>query len=144
MKKLVLLLFSFIACCTFSQGNLQFNKVITYENSGTWTAGVLDFSSPVYTVPAGKVWKIEYINLRRSQVGTNPQQAQLLIDGKNIYDNFQSQSVPVSGGMINSEIRCPLWMEAGSSIQANFTGGNQNVSYPASFFFSIIEFNLVP
>ena len=137
------LILVFCSSC-FTQGNLQFNKVITYENTGTWIAGVLDWSSPLYIVPIGKVWKIEYINLCRTQVGTHPQQSQLLIDGKVVFNNLGSETVTFSGGMINSEIRCPLWVESGSTIQANFTGGNQNVSYPANFLFSIIEFNIVP
>lgn len=43
----------FLSTC-FSQGNLQFNQVLTF--GGTLCASC---SQPIGTVPAGKVWKIE-------------------------------------------------------------------------------------
>jgi hypothetical protein len=51
---LTLCLLLFIGTC-FSQGNLQFNQVLTF--SGTLCASC---NQPVGTVPAGKVWKIEF------------------------------------------------------------------------------------
>ena len=43
----------FLGTC-FSQGNLQFNQVLTF--GGTLCASC---NQPIGTVPAGKVWKIE-------------------------------------------------------------------------------------
>lgn len=51
---LTLCLLLFIGTC-FSQGNLQFNQVLTF--GGTLCASC---NQPVGTVPAGKVWKIEF------------------------------------------------------------------------------------
>lgn len=142
MKLISLFLFICFAQSLIGQGNLQFNQALTFENTGTWQAGVADYSSPIYTVPNGKVWRIEYINLRRTWTH-NPQQAQLIINGKVIYDNL-GETPDLSGGMVNSELKCPFWLGASSTIRANFTGGNQNVFYQGSYFFSIIEFNIVP
>ena len=54
MKILILSFFLFPSIFGFSQGNLQFNQVLTY--GGTLCASCNQF---IGTVPVGKVWKIE-------------------------------------------------------------------------------------
>ena len=50
----------FFTQLSFSQNNLQFSRIVT--ESGNISCGSFCSSSSVtYTVPQGKVWKIEYI-----------------------------------------------------------------------------------
>ncbi len=60
MKHIIALLFAF-ACYQADAQNLQFSQVITYSGqvlpAGSGFPG--GYSSPLWTVPEGKVWKIE-------------------------------------------------------------------------------------
>ena len=108
----------------YSQGNLQFNQVLTY--GGTLNAGSVSanntnytYGSPAYTVPSGKVWKIESA---MSSGGSA-----LLVN--NLYAGSISSSISMS----------PLWLKAGDILRC---AGNANSAY--TYFFSIIEFNIIP
>lgn len=54
---LTLCLLLFLGTC-FSQGNLQFNQVLTFTGTVASNNGFVN--SAINTVPAGKVWKIEF------------------------------------------------------------------------------------
>ena len=54
MKHILTFSFLLLFGTFFSQGNLQFNQVLTY--GGTLCASC---NQPIGTVPVGKVWKIE-------------------------------------------------------------------------------------
>lgn len=56
MKIIILTLFSVLSSLLYSQGNLQFNQVINLTNGST------------YTVPAGKVLKIESVSMAGSSI----------------------------------------------------------------------------
>jgi hypothetical protein len=55
MKHLFTISFLFFLVISNAQGNLQFNQVLTY--GGTLCASC---NQPIGTVPAGKVWKVEF------------------------------------------------------------------------------------
>jgi tRNA A58 N-methylase Trm61 len=56
MKHLLYILIVLFVDTLSAQGNLQFNQVVTYTGTGS---GSFSYTSPTWTVPAGKVWKIE-------------------------------------------------------------------------------------
>ena len=64
MKKLILVAICFVSIQLSAQGNLQFNQVLTFE--GTILNGTT--LTPEFTPPTGKVWKIEYSNLKKIQI----------------------------------------------------------------------------
>jgi hypothetical protein len=112
----------------YSQGNLQFNQVLTYVQSHTLTScgsSICSWTGSTYTVPAGKVWKVENF----IQSGASP--ASMLINS--VCD-------------VSSINGLPLWLKAGDQIHmrrvcasnpyANCAGGG-------SFLLSILEFNVV-
>jgi hypothetical protein len=116
-------LISFTFCSlAFSQGNLQFNKVLTYNglingsNSLISSNGTYVNASVKYTVPTNKVWKIEYA---------------YFTNGYLFFNNFQSTN---SSNFITSS---PIWLKAGDTLQFGAAGEGH-------FFISIIEFNIVP
>ena len=110
----------FFICCIFlylngfSQGNLQLNQVLN-----------LSFTSNGnnYSVPAGKVWKIEHQAQSYSSSGSGLHSS-LIINGVNWSLNGTSGSLP-SGA---------IWLPGGTTV----AGWGQYTNY------NIIEFNLVP
>jgi hypothetical protein len=111
MKKIVVIALFFVATTSFAQGNLQFNQVLTY--SGTSTA------SPNWTVPAGKVWKIETVNMV----------------------NFTGSSTFIVNNntvLYNMNSTLPIWLKPGDNCKFSMTS---NIN---PWFVSIIEFNIIP
>jgi hypothetical protein len=98
----------------FTQGNLQFNQVYSY--SGFLSQGA---SSPVWTVPVGKVWKVDFFTTDWIVLNNNR--------GSNTNNN---------GGA--------LWLRPGDLIYYSgpaygvCCGGNTH------YLISIIEFNVIP
>jgi hypothetical protein len=123
-----ILFFSFLSLAVYgrSQGNLQFNQILTFgglSNAGALASNLNNYlySSPPYTVPSGKVWKIENVNVSNSSQN---------IIVNNLYVG------PVPTGLNGTS---PLWLKAGDVIRLA-----QSNSTIYTHFFSIIEFNVVP
>ena len=146
---------------SFSQGNLQFNKVINLEYdkatliNGVYTIGTLN-------VPTDKVWKVESAGLSRlSQPGTR-----LMLNNFTLDVN---ESVPTSTYVINNcafdppstaavstrwgyqqngivnftKSNFPIWLSTGAYIlKLQGTSSGQTIDEKSSL--SIIEFNIVP
>lgn len=104
------LIFLFLLCSNycFSQSNLQFNNVISaygFENP-----------SPIYTVPIGKIWKLErYTNDR------------IIVNGIGIQDSFYT----LYGYGITIDT-APIWLKSGDTFYIN--SGN--------YFFNGVEYNV--
>jgi hypothetical protein len=94
-----------------AQGNLQFNQVLNLDALPTGST---------YTIPSGKVWKIESVAL-----SANNAYFQIQYSGTNYY--VLNNSVPFSN--------LPYWLP--SAISVTFVGSS-------SAKVSIIEFNVVP
>ncbi|MDP4867137.1 MAG: hypothetical protein NWQ47_08310 [Crocinitomicaceae bacterium] len=116
MKKIFL--FSlFIVCSLFfisnsyAQGNLQFNQVYTYSGSGG--------NSAIWTVPVGKIWKIESV-LMVNMSGTS---------------TFKINSFVVLYNNINPQ---PIWLKSGDFSQFSMSNAGN------SYYISIVEFNIIP
>ena len=128
MKKIIITLIFILGIRpAFSQGNnLQFGRVYTISETYSSTTNL--FESSLYTVPNGKVWKLEkYHHLWNRSESTSEG---LKINNK---ASIPSDNVTTSGS---------VWLGAGNSLQVT-------VYYPYSFpsgsyFFSIIEYNLIP
>jgi hypothetical protein len=122
MKKIFVFVFLLvlISLKSFSQGNLQFNQVLTY--SGILPAG--SSLSPSYTVPSGKVWKIEYHTL-----------GVLYLNSAYVHD----LDCPPNTGCAGNT--APIWLKAGDVIYC-YAYVAQYGQY--HYAISIIEFNIVP
>lgn len=107
---------------SFAQGNLQFNRVVLYDIPyGTTQA---------FSVPAGKVWKIESAGASAGSCSVYFQNSAAQNVG-NLYYVTASNTQPAY----------PIWFPASySGFFAYNTGGC--TSYRA--YVSIIEFNIVP
>ncbi len=126
MKKLLFAMLLFIGFTGKAQGNLQFNQVLTFgglSNAGALSSNLTNYlySSPPYTVPSGKVWKIENVNVSNAN--------------QNIVVNNLFVG-PVPTGLNGTS---PLWLKAGDVIRLA-----QSTSTAYTHFFSIIEFNVIP
>jgi hypothetical protein len=156
MKILFTSLLIFVCASLFGQGNLQFNRVITFSPGST------------YTVPTGKVLKIESITFNGNSV-TVPKTSTQTLNCPSICCGAFTLTVGVyapvtflSLGGINfstsnvigdcswlmnptpattntsvslPQINCPLWLESGKSLSI-YTGTFQMI-------ISAIEFNII-
>lgn len=124
MKYITAILFLFVFNAVFSQGNLQFNQVLNLE--------VTCCTPTSYTVPAGKVWKIE------SAVSANQYYPVRItnLNGKSLNGHICKDS-NASYGVF--PIILPFWVSSNSTIQ--FNNGSNNGE---KGFVSVIEFNIVP
>ena len=160
MKTIVYLITFIFSGIGFSQGNLQFNQVITFTPGSN------------YTVPTGKVLKIESVNISSSSVciPRTSSQTQLCQPAYSapsnvtfgIYDgitfltlNNINYGTPAFSGYVggayqcnwsnpdcwnytfsNMSFNCPIWLEAGKRVYIH--------SGVASILISAIEFNIIP
>ena len=124
MKRVFLFFFFALVACLFSQksfaqGNLQFNRVISASLSLNASQ-----SSTLITVPAGKVWKIESI----LATYTNSEHT-YEINGNSF--KIWEQYV----------INYGMWLKAGDTFRVV---NGPNGANATKYFYSIIEFNIVP
>ncbi len=122
MRNLLFFIFLLISLSFTAQGNLQFNQVI-YLSANT-------DNTTQWTVPVGKVWKIEAVGVYSSTLT-------VYLNGATsfIYAGAYSNSSP-SGYYRNADAS-PIWLPSGSILgQSCGCGGNR--------WFSILEFNVVP
>ena len=145
MKKLLFISFLFVSLSSFSQGNLQFNKVINlnYTGEGVYL-GKKTLAN--VTIPDGKVWKITYVY------------AQYADDGKNYIPykdgNYIDYHVEIGGiwfpngtqgnggsAPTNSLNGSAVWIDSGLTEINIVTYENDTPPYNVSI--SAIEFNVV-
>ena len=127
-----MLFFSF-ALGIWSQGNLQFNQVVTHTGSGS---GSYSYVSPTWTVPAGKVWKVESASPNLGNAA--------LTRAINVNSGVDWGSYRLtSSGQDLSVSPFPIWLMAGDQVQLEASG---NCCYATSFSYaiSVVEFNIVP
>jgi hypothetical protein len=131
MKKIIILfsLFSSIYIDGFSQGNLQFNKVI-FKNCSFYPPSFSDS----LIVPANKVWKIESAGLYRPSGGFSDMGKRLTL-GALTLDFVEYVSTTMMANLTKSSF--PIWLPEGKYFIG--AGGLQT-----SASLSIIEFNIVP
>jgi hypothetical protein len=126
MKTILFSILFFLSSVSYGQGNLQFNQVLTYSqlfNVSSCGSNVYSWNGPTYTVPANKVWKIEYFS-------AGGQASPVL----NINTSHDISS-------INSS---PVWLKAGDQIQFRRICTTGGAGWSGTYLISIIEFNIVP
>jgi hypothetical protein len=110
-----------------AQGTLQFNRVL-----------LLDHSQSPYTVPAGKVWKVESALFSSSlgiSVGTSSAQnsaASILINGGSVFFASTWGSSNATSAVTLTSL--PIWLPAGTTLAPSTNVSN----------LSVIEFNEIP
>jgi hypothetical protein len=120
-KRIFLLIFLLYSYQCLSQSNLQFNTVIT--QTGTLSGGHLQsLTTQVFTVPAGKVWKLERYT-----------RGKLLINGIPIRDEYSTSS----GIFIDT---APIWLNSGDFFHFKLWGTGMG-NWTDYWHFSLIEFN---
>ena len=123
MKKIFILaaIMMTINLATKAQGNLQFNRVVSY------TGGYANGSTVILdTVKQGKVIKIESMG-----ISSNYFNGVIRINGKAYYNVPQNYTSP------NIVIHEPLWLKAGDVISYTPNGNGDYV-------ITGIEYNIVP
>lgn len=143
MKKFQLLLcLMVVTAAAFAQGNLQFNRVFIVEtdfavpNTNFYHSTDLSF-----TVPAGKVWKIEsahgtYENDNSTNLSYNAF-VQVMIDKKLIH-YYNSGGLSVAGSYL------PMWLPEGTYTLEVVMSSGGSVGHHIYGGFTGIEFNVTP
>ena len=130
MRNLFVLFFICFSSYLFSQGNLQFNQV-------------LSVSTTPQTVPVGKVWKVETYMQSRTilteffeypNCSFPDRQHPFLVNNKPYYQVNGSPGHGSSGIMMAVSNFLPLWLKPGDVVQTTCQDN----------FLSILEFNVVP
>ena len=104
-----------------AQGNLQFNQVLLLSASSNNTAQ--------WTVPLGKVWKIE-------SMGGNAACVYVYLNNQMAFEH--SGPVVSSGGYYRHSASSPIWLPEGTVL------GHSACTSSAYRWFSVLEFNIVP
>lgn len=146
-----------LCCCASAQGNLQFNRALYFQMSGSVPAPPSGSPSNHYlgavdsiVVPAGKVVKIETYRTGYKAANT-----------ANIFGNavafdyttgglmFTMNDIPLTVGQFTNSGQIPdgpIWLPTGTYVfklsAYSFVGNAQ--TYQLKAFISAIEFNVVP
>ncbi len=149
MKKLLFISFLFVSTVVYSQGNLQFNRVINLEYSQVLngTDGSASNTGETLlesiTLEENKVWKVvsAAITLGDRTRGDNPlypvgNAVGLFINKTKIYQSMSSTAA-------NNQqiIRMPIWISSGTKNILTYMTSTSNDPWTISI--SIIEFNIV-
>jgi hypothetical protein len=106
---------------SLAQGNLQFNQVLLLSASANNTAQ--------WTVPLGKVWKIE-------SMGGYAACVYVYLNNQVAFEH--SGPVVSSGGYYRHSASSPIWLPEGTVL------GHSACTSSAYRWFSVLEFNIVP
>lgn len=141
MKILLLVYFSILGSLVYSQGNLQFNQVLTNSGNITMSSNNVKVFSPIQTVPSGKVWKIEFVG-SSGFTTFNP----TYLDYRwGIRVNTQDIVLFLALN-IASPYSMPIWLKAGDELRfySTTTSWSTGNNITTNYVFSIIEFNVIP
>jgi hypothetical protein len=145
MKITIVLFFISVVKFISAQGNLQFSQVISesFSISGGVNNTLYDASNS-YTVPIGKVWKIESISFSSSSVNsTYAPSIFLKINGNNVLFNYGSQkNINDFGGSLNTQ---PIWLKEGDIVGFSMRNRCTTTCLQSVIgHVSIIEFSIIP
>ena len=133
MKILILSFFLLPFSFLFSQGNLQFNQVLTFTGSiGVTGPGAV--SSPIQTVPTGKVWKIESVGGSASNQSSSNVRFGIQINS--------GISMVYWHTLVDQNI-CPIWLKASDNLQFYYYSP-LSTAQSCSYVISVVEFNIIP
>lgn len=137
MKNVLFILFVIVRVFTYAQGNLEFNQVLTHSGGVLVGQFGIKSYSPIQTVPAGKVWKIEWIGASFVSNGTNPS-----LSFATWGITINTQDVALSTNNAVTSLNAPIWLKAGDNL--SFVSGGNGIAGSVKYVFSIIEFNVGP
>lgn len=156
MKKIISTIFTLVCLNSYSQGNLQFNKVVNYDLSGilnsTNTTLNYTLQTVTITVPIGKVLKIESANVRSiytypSNIQVQYVNTEIILDNvvinREVKDLSYNQIVSNSGSIFGT---FPIWLSSGSHTLALICDNPYSLSSSLSGYGKVtaIEFNVLP
>jgi hypothetical protein len=123
----ITILFFLLAIQVKAQGNLQFNQVLTLESA-------VNSCLVCWTVPSGKVWKIEGFSSNSNDPPSfyvNNKELGYLV-GK----TFTNTSTIYYGARWGVDF--PIWLQANHTLGYAAIGTSRNIT------FFVLEFNIVP
>ncbi len=136
MKYILTINFALTLTVLFSQGNLQFNQVLTI--TGSVVSSNSFANSPINTVPTGKVWKIEHVGGSATILGNGTNYGVTINNATTLcYWGSSPQNY-----LLQMKDICPIWLKAGDNL--SFYWSQYNGTQSCDFVISIIEFNIVP
>ncbi len=135
MKKNICILLLSVLCslALHAQNNLQFSQVLTYSGHLVNANNAGGDSSAAWTVPTGKVWKIESAS---AAYGYASYPVYLVVNGIKVFDIYVYSSTS------SRNVYFPIWLKAGDT--AKIVEYYPSNSYYTDYFISILEFNLTP
>ena len=122
IRKTIILFFLMVVFLpSFCMAQMDYSKVESLDGEIQLKNNIAGI---VYSVPYGKVWKIESV-----------------YSSSSIYLGFKINGILNTTGGINSGsmIHCPIWSKAGDTIQPYSFGGGKNGSGMGYYLISIIE-----
>jgi hypothetical protein len=122
MRTILIIFFLFSICNIARSQNLQFSQVLTF--TGNINGGV-SLNGPVYTVPTGKTWKVESVNIISD--------VRYKLNGYNLLNQINGNG---GGTPTLATVIFPFWLKAGDTIQPYLLSNSITLPY----FISIIEF----
>jgi hypothetical protein len=137
MKILIFSFFLFSYHFVFSQGNLQFNQLLTFQGQVTVggvpnACGGCSVSSPIWTVPPGKIWKVESISSPTATI-TNPYVNSACGEGILFQNGFSLEGTTGN-----------IYAKSGDNLRFTYNNSGCNGYGDYVYSISIIEFNIVP
>ena len=148
MKILILSFFLVLCSLLYSQGNLQFNQVLSPSISTTtlYNGGSVKIT---LEVPSGKVWKIENASFSRTGETIYGTDYRLPLIGSNTAMSFYLDDYVVcnfgvggTGAVVTPNF--PIWLSQGSHSLMIVNHSTSNSTSPARGTLSVIEFNIIP
>jgi len=136
-KNTLLIICLFVGLNTFAQNRLEFNQVITYDTTMIDPVGPHTFNliSETLIVPAGKVWKMEYLS-------THEQLSWWINDSEIPSFTYVTSTSNIYIKSAISTYQNKIWLKSGDEIYGRFDYICNNCgTQERSLFMSIIEFN---
>lgn len=141
MKNIFLAIIISLSYSIFSQGNLQFSQVLTYQGSISYSAGQnqgYSVNGPQWTVPQNKVWKIE------AKSRTPDVNLKFMINGISHNDLYERKDVSNSYYALAID-DSPIWLKSNDVINFYASGTcGWSCSGAVNYSISIIEYNIIP
>ncbi len=121
MRKILSILFLVSVCSIARSQNLAFSQVLTYTGE---LPNAVNTPGPIYTVPSGKVWKIESLNSTVNQ---------------SLGFKLNNTFFPVTPNTYSTPMIFPIWLKEGDTLQPFVVGASPPTMY--GYFISIVEFS---
>lgn len=140
MKKIFFISFLFISFSSFSQGNLQFNRVVNISYTKDINTGITSIATP--TISENKVWKLTSVTIfPENEIG----EAYLYDEpANNLLIEFGDIVIFSSIHSNNYLVRFPIWINSGQKeLEVHATDSYSSTANRMKIMISAIEFNIV-